>query len=111
ADPAKHRAGRSEISEDHREIVASAHVRADASPPAVAHAQGAAELPLQRPAPLDIFADDPPKRPELRVRPKRPAEDAVEIARRHGDFGAVDAQPQVAPMPWPRVSQISVVDI
>src|SRR5207253_253563 len=42
----KHRAGRCEISEDHVQLSSAADVAADGPPPAVAHAQWTAELPL-----------------------------------------------------------------
>ena len=74
-DASQHCAGRREISEDHVEPAGILHVPANASPPAVAHAQGPAELPLQRPAPLVILADHPLERAELRSRPLGPAED------------------------------------
>ena len=61
-DPPEHRAGRREISEDHVEPLAAPDVAPDAPPPAVAHAQGAAELPLQRPAPFAIFGEQAPQR-------------------------------------------------
>src|SRR5579884_4500299 len=53
-DAPDHRSRRCEISEDHIEPPGALHVPADASPPTVANAQGATELPLQRSAPFIV---------------------------------------------------------
>src|SRR5207253_5484606 len=98
AEPAyapEHRSGRSEVGEDHVERAPAFDVAADASPPAVAHAQRTGELPLQRSAPLAVFADQPPDRPQLRTLASRPAEERIEIAAGGINLWALDPEPQV----------------
>src|SRR5207248_4561396 len=87
-DAPQHRSGRSEVGEDHIERAPAFYVAADASPPAVAHAQRTGELPLQRSTPLAVLADQPPDRPRLRALASRPAEERIEIETCRTRLGA-----------------------
>src|SRR5207248_11100888 len=108
ADAPEHRARRREISEDHLERAPALDVAPDAPPPAVAHAERTRELPLQRSAPLAIFADQPPDRAELGALAERPTEQRIEVAAGRLRLGPFDPQPQVAPVRRAAVAQIGV---
>ena len=98
SDAPDHRSRRREISEDHVEPARALHVAADAPPPAVAHAQRAAELPLQRPAPFVIFGDHALQRAELRALAASTSGTRRRNSGREHRLGPVEAKPQVAPV-------------
>src|SRR6476469_3528631 len=110
-EPPQHGTWRGEISEDHVQPLAALDVADDASPPAVAHAERPAELPLQRPAPFAELGKLAAQILEARAGALGPAEERVEIAAGHRDLGALDGEPQVAPVLRPAIAHVRLIDI